>query len=105
MNSRCLTPSPYQILSAQVRCRQPLESAMLCKAEGSIGSKARTGAGVEGWIALLMGRLAEINPGRHERIAGVEVIVPEVLVEPDAVVCEVLATAAANPPKRQSSTR
>ena len=90
MNSRCLTPSPYRILSAQNRCL--LLKCDALQSQGSIGSKARTGTGVEGWIALLMCRLAEINPGRHDRKAGVEVIVSEVLVEPDDVVCEVLAT-------------
>src|SRR5215467_2375549 len=90
MNSRCLTPSLYRILSAQNRCL--LLKCDALQSQGSIGSKARTGTGVEGWIALLMCRLAEINPGRHDRKAGVEVIVSEVLVEPDDVVCEVLAT-------------
>src|SRR5215468_10731584 len=50
-------------------------------------------AGVEGWIALLMGRPASVDLRRNDRVARVEVIVAEVLVEPHDVVGEVLATA------------
>src|SRR4029450_530422 len=49
-------------------------------------------AGVESWIALLMRRPAPVDLGRNDRVAGIEVIVAEVLVESDHIVSEVLAT-------------